>query len=113
MRIVLPISAIFLLFGCDQISKVDERKEYWSGEVESFFAAERTLQELHSWLRSHSVIYTFEESDVVDGRWTMTLEKVYVENWRCEWIDIQIGVSVDDSLAITGHKMTEHRACMF
>jgi hypothetical protein len=113
MHRFVPISVLFLLVACGPIPQVDERKEHWSGEVESFFAAERTMQEVHSWLRSHNVIYTFEESDIVDGRWAMTLDKVYVENWRCEWIDIQIVVSVDDALTVTGHEMTEHRVCMF
>ncbi len=111
-RFVL-VSVLLLLVSCGPIPQVDERKQYWSGEVESFFATERTMQDVHSWLRSHSVIYTFDESDIIDGNWTMTLEKVYVENWRCEWVDIQIVVSVDDALSVEGHEITEHRICMF
>jgi len=111
-RFVL-VSVLLLLASCGPIPPVDERKEYWSGEVETFFATERTMQEVHSWLRLHNVVYTFDESDIIDGSWTMTLEKVYVENWRCEWVDIQIVVSVDDALSVEGHEMTEHRVCMF
>jgi len=113
MRGFLFVSVLFLLVSCGPIPQVDARKQYWSGEIESFFGTERTMQEVHSWLRSHNVIYTFDESDFINGSWTMTLEKVYVENWRCEWVDIQIVVSVDDSLSVEGHDMTEHRVCMF
>lgn len=111
-RIVL-LSVLLLLTSCGPIPQVDERKEHWSGEVDSFFATERTMQDVHSWLRSQNVTYTFDESDIIDGIWTMTLEKVYVENWRCEWVDIQIVVLIDDARSITGHEMTEHRVCMF
>lgn len=113
MPTIVLLSVLLLLASCGPIPQVDERKEHWSGEVESFFASERSMPDVHSWLRSHSVIYTFDESDIIDGSWTMTLEKVYVENWRCDWVDIQIVVSVDDALSVTGHEMTEHRACLF
>jgi len=112
LRFVL-VSVLLLLASCGPIPQVDERKKHWSGEVETFFASERTVQEVHSWLRSHNVIYSIDESDINDGSWTMTLEKVYVENWHCEWVDIQIVVSIDDALSVTGHEMTEHRVCMF
>lgn len=107
------VSILYLLVSCGPIPQVDERNRYWSVEVESFFATERTMQEVHSWLRSHNVIYTFDESDIINGSWTMTLEKVYVENWRCEWVDIQIVVSVDDALSVVGHEMAEQQVCLF
>ena len=69
------------------------------------------MQEVHSWLRSNSVIYTFSDSDIVDGNWTMTLEKIYLDSWRCDWIDIQIKISVDDMLAVQSHDLSQKRAC--
>ncbi len=112
LRIAL-VSISLLLASCGPVPQVAERTDHWAGEVESFFASKRNMQEVHAWLRSHNVIYTFDESDIIDGSWTMKLEKVYVENWRCEWVDVQIVVSVDDALLITGHEIAERRACMF
>ena len=67
--------------------------------------------EVHSWLRSYNVIYTFSESDIVNGNWAMTLEKIYLDGWRCDWIDIQIMLSVDDTLTVQSHDLSQKRAC--
>ena len=107
----LLILTVLGVAACGPIPQVDVRAQYWAGEANSFFDEQRTMQEVHSWLRSNNVIYTFEESDIVDGHWTMTLEKVYLDGWRCEWIDIQINVSVNDSLAIQGHDLAQKRSC--
>ncbi len=109
----LLVSILLLLAACGPIPQVDERMKYWTGEAESFFDDRRTMQEVHSWLRSNSIIYTFNDSDIVDGNWTMTLEKIYIEDWRCDWVDIRIEISVDDMLTVQGHKLSQKRACLW
>ena len=110
---LLLIPVLLLLVSCGPIPRVDQRMKYWAGEAESFFGDDRKMQEVHSWLRSHNVIYTFDDGDIIDGSWTMTLEKVYIENWQCEWIDIQLVVSVDDAQTIQSYELTQYRACMW
>ena len=85
--------------------------QYWSGEADSFFDDQQTMQDVHSWLRSNNVIYTFDDSDIVNGNWSMTLEKIYLDGWRCDWVDIQIEISVDDSLQVQSHGLHKKRAC--
>ena len=76
-----------------------------------FFSEARTLQDVHSWLRSHNVIYTFEDSDITNGEWSMTLEKVYFDGWWCDWVDIKVDVTLDDVQQVQDHGLSLKRAC--
>ena len=107
----LLVPILLILAACGPIPQVDGRMQYWAGEVDALFDDQRTMQEVHSWLRSNNVIYTFSETDIVDGSWTMTLEKIYLDGWRCDWIDIQINISVDDTLTVQSYGLSQNRAC--
>lgn len=49
------------LVGYESGMNFQKRGKYWSREVEEFFHSERTLDELHHWLREKGQIYTFNE----------------------------------------------------
>ena len=102
---------LFLIVACDPIPQVENRMQYWSDETNQFFGDPRTMQDVHMWLRSHNIIYTFDDSDIINGNWTMTLEKIYPDSWRCEWIDININITVNDSREVQDHKLNESRSC--
>ena len=109
-------TALFLLLslalsGCGPNAEVTEREEYWTAEAASFFKAERRMSELHSWLREHEVYYTFEESEIIDGRWAKGLEKVYVDSSVCDPWTILLTVTVGDSDEILEHSVRRLGSC--
>jgi hypothetical protein len=108
-RWFVPIFA--LVAACGPIQQVENRVEYWSAESNRFFAEPRTMQDVHSWLRSHEIIYTFDDADTVDGNWSMTLEKIYLDGWRCEYVDIKIDITVDGSRQVQDQSLRTDRAC--
>jgi hypothetical protein len=69
------------------------------------------MDDLHGWLRARSIVYTFEDADIVDGGWAMTLEKIYPDTPRCDWVDIQLSVAVDGLRQIQAHSLSQKRAC--
>ncbi len=99
------------LASCLPNEQIRDRFEYWSAESNAFFSEPRTLRDVHSWLRSHNVIYTFEDADIADGDWSMTLEKVYFDGWWCDWVNINVDITVDDSKLVQDHGISIKRAC--
>jgi hypothetical protein len=47
----------------------------------------------------------------VDGNWSMTLEKIYLDGWRCEYVDIKIDITVDGSRQVQDQSLRTDRAC--
>ena len=92
-RSLIPILAV-ILASCRGDARVDDRRGYWESEVKLFFSDDRSLDELHSWLREREIYYTFDSEDILDDVWTVTLEKVYVDTFRCEWINIDLRVNI-------------------
>jgi len=110
-RTVGVLVVVLVLSGCGPIPEVETRFAYWSGETDLFFEKARTLDDLHGWLRAHGIFYTFEDSDVIDGKWAMTLETVYPDTVRCEFVNIQVSVTVDDLQRVRTHSLSQDRAC--
>ena len=82
MRLVL-LSFLVLLASCGEDSKVEPREQYWTDELSSFFKEERTLTELHTWLREHDVYYVFDTSDVEGDEWRVELERILLNEIVC------------------------------
>ena len=91
---------------------VEERNEYWSSEIDFFFAHDRSLDELHSWLRNHNVYYTFEDSDIVDGKWRVGLEQIQLDGIVCEKWAFYLEVAVDDSREVQSHLLEQMGVCL-
>jgi hypothetical protein len=108
---VAGLAVVLALSGCGPVPEVETRLGHWRREVDLFFAQARTMDDLHRWLRARDVIYTFEDRDIVDGHWAMTLEKIYPDTIRCDWVDIKMSVSVDDLRRIQGHSLEKYGAC--
>ena len=104
---------LLALLGCGPIPEVVERQQYWLGETDTFFQQSRNLADVHSWLRQRVIVYSFGESDVVDGNWNVTLERIYVHRFRCEWMDIRLYVTVDDSHHIRAHSVSSDGPCLW
>ncbi len=94
------IFVLAALSGCSDFSDFEERALYWHSETATFIRGRVTLDELDKWLRARNVTDTFEESGRVDGNLRITVEKVYPEALRCEFIDIVLHVQVDESQVI-------------
>ena len=105
------IVVLAALSGCGDMSEFGERAEYWQLETAHFIRGRVTLDELHTWLRERNVVYTFEDSDIVDGNWRMTVETVYPGGLRCEFVNIVLHVQVDDSQVIQSHYYDFEDAC--
>ena len=105
------LAIALVLSGCGPLPEVETRFAYWSRETDLLFDEARTLDDLHGWLRAHNILYTFEDTDVVDGEWAMTLEKIYPDTARCDWVDIQLSVTVDNSQQVQSHTLSQKRAC--
>ncbi len=105
------VLVLLLLAGCIPNQQIRDRFDYWSDESNQYFSEPRTLQETHSWLRSHNVIYTFDDSDIVNNGWSTTLEKIYFDGWWCDWVDLKIDIAVDESRQVLSHELSIKRAC--
>ena len=99
------------MVACGPIQQVEDRTQYWSDEANLYFTEPRTMQDVHSWLRSREIIYTFDDTDIIDGNWSMTLEKIYLDGWRCDWVDIKVEITINESRQVQGHRMSTKRAC--
>ena len=80
-------------------------------ETSLFIRGRVTLDDLHTWLREHQVFYTFEDSDIADGNWRMTVETVYPEGLRCEFVNIVLHVQLDESQVIQSFYYDFEDAC--
>ena len=68
------------------------------------------MDELHSWLRSHDIYYTFENSELLDGRWTIGLETIHTDSFVCDPWKILLTVQVNNTDEIVDHNV--HRLGM-
>ena len=103
---------LFSLSSCGGEAEVSEREEYWSKSVASFFGSKRTLDELHGWLRENGRYYTFDESEVTDGHWTIVLETIYVDTFFCEAWMISLDTSIDQTGVIRDYAISKHGRCL-
>ena len=106
--IVIVLTA---LSGCGDLSDFEERADYWQIETAYFIRGRVTLDELHGWLRERGVVYTFEESDIVDGNWQVLVETVYPDGLRCEFANIVLNVQLDESKVIQSFYYDFDGAC--
>ena len=104
------LAVVLVLSGCGPLPEVDTRFAYWSRETDLFFEEPRTIDDVHGWLRVRNIVYTFEDTDIVNGEWAMTLEKIYPETIR-ESVDIRLSVAVDDLHKVQRHSLGQNRAC--
>ena len=106
---------IFLsaLSGCGPDPEFVQRQDVWLSEASSFFQDQKSLSDVHPWLRKQNVIYTFDNRDVVDGSWNVTLEKLYLYSFRCEWKDIRLYITVDDAGIVTAHSVSSDGPCLW
>jgi len=107
----IVLAVVLVLSGCGPVPEIETRFTYWSRETDLFFEQARTMDDLHGWLRARGIVYTFDDTDIVDGKWAMTFEKIYPDTVRCEWVDIQLNVAVDDMHQIQTHSLSRNRAC--
>ncbi len=102
-RTVRRLAILILMLtvaGCGRMSDVEARADYWQLETADFIRGRVTLDELHTWLRERGAVYAFSDSDVVNGVWVITVERVYPESLRCKFIDIVLSVQLDESQVI-------------
>lgn len=113
----LRLGCLFLLASilgaCVRSPQVEERIAYWKSETDRFFRDHRNLVEVHSWLRQQDIYYTFDQGDVANGEWTVGLEKVYIDSFNCEWIDIRLHLSVTDTNQISEYRLEEGGPCLW
>ncbi len=88
------------MFGCSDFSDFEERALDWHIETAMFVRGRVTQDELEAWLRERKVRDAFRQSGRVDGNLRITVERVYPEALRCEFIDIVLHVQVDESQVI-------------
>ncbi len=109
--VIMAIMITALLTGCGRMTDFQERVDYWSMEQSLFFRGLVTIDDIHPWLRERGVIYTFDPQDIVDRTWTVTLEKVYPQSLRCEWINIDLVVGFDDIGRVQSTYIDFNEAC--
>ena len=108
----LFIIAIFLA-GCGPIPEVEERVEYWTLESSEFLRGVVTIDDIHPWLRERGIIYIFDDDHIVNGSWTVTLEKLYPNTFRCEWVDIVLMIDFDDENRVRSSFVDLSHACLW
>lgn len=111
LRTVAVVLVLMALSGCGNRSDFEERVDYWQSETAYFIRGRVTLDELHRWLRERGVFYTFEDSDIVDGNWRMTVETVYPKGIRCQFANIVLHVQLDESQVIQSFYYDFEGAC--
>ncbi len=111
MRLVL-LSFLVLLASCGEDSKVEPREQYWTDELSSFFKEERTLTELHTWLREHDVYYVFDSNDVEGGEWHVELERINLNEIVCESWFFFLEVSFGESEQIDSYSLEQMGVCL-
>jgi len=101
-----------LIAGCGGDSKVLAREQYWTQELTSFFEDDRTLTQLHAWLRGHDVYYAFDPKDVADGKWSVELERIVLNEIICESWFLFLDVTVDDIGRIESYALEQTGVCL-
>ncbi len=103
-----------VLFGCGPVPKVQERYDYWVHETSGFIRGRVTLDDLHGWLRSKELYYTFDPSEVIDGNYSRILETVHPETFRCgDNVHVVLHVTLDDSEVIQSFFVDLDGACLW
>ena len=108
---VLLFCTATLLASCGPMPELEERMDYWTMESSMFLRGLVTLEDIHPWLRERGVVYTFEDDDIVDGTWAITLEKVYPSTIRCKWVDIKLVINFDDARRVQSSYVDLDGAC--
>lgn len=108
----LLLAITILLVGCGSYSAVEPREKFWTNELSVFFEEERTLTQLHSWLREHDVYYVFDPSEVVDGAWRVELERVLLNEVVCESWFFYLDVAVEEAGRIESHSLEQMGVCL-
>ena len=112
LRVAVPLIVIVLILsGCGHPDVVAEREKFWQQEAATFFTENRDLGDLHSWLRSHNIYYTFERTEILNGRWTKGLETIYTDSFTCDPWKILLTVTVNDSDEIVEHSVSRLGTC--
>ena len=111
MRHLVLVFAV-LLSSCGSDSKVEPREEYWTNELSSFFEEDRTLTQLHTWLRDHNVYYVFDPNDVQDGKWRVELERIQLDEVVCESWFFYLNVGVEESGHIESYSLDSTGVCL-
>ena len=112
LRHPASLVALFVLpSACGSPDIVGEREQFWQQEAAAYFETGRDLADLHSWLRSYDIYYTFEESELLNGQWTKGLETIYVDSFICDPWKILLTVKVDDSEKIVEYEISRLGMC--
>lgn len=82
-------------------------------ETSGFLRGVVTLDDIHPWLRERGVFYTFDEDHIIDGAWTVTLEKLYPNTFRCEWVGIVLVIEFDDARRVRSSFVDLKHACLW
>jgi hypothetical protein len=90
---------------------VGEREQYWKREAAAFFEVDKDMGELHSWLRSHDIYYTFEDSEIFNGQWTKGLETIHTDSFVCDPWEILLAVEVNESKEIVEYRVSRLGTC--
>ena len=105
-------AALLILSGCIYGDRVGPREQYWTTELGLFLQEDRSLRDLHSWLRDRDVRYTFEDGDVVDGYWRVPLERIAADGLVCESWQLYLDVAVDPSGDVRSHSLEKAGVCL-
>ncbi len=105
--------ATLMLYGCGDMKEVEQRSDYWQIETSLFIRGHVTLDELHTWLREHEVVYTFDDSDIVDGNWRIIVETVRPKSFRCEFVHIILNVQLDPTNVIQSFYFDFDGGCLW
>ena len=103
--------SILILASCGHPDVVGEREKVWKEEAARFFAEDRDLGDLHSWLRSHNIYYTFERAEILNGQWTKGLETIHTDSFICDPWKIMLTVTVNDSDEIVEYGVSRLGTC--
>ena len=101
-----------MTLSCTTNNEAGEREEYWITEANKFFAVERNMKNVHSWLRDKGIYYAFDDSDIHDGKWIKILEDVRVETFVCESWVISIAIEVDSNKNVENYEITKVGSCL-
>ena len=112
MRCCAVALVLLTLTACSGEDKAAEKERAWVEATRTFFSQPRTLDDLHGWLRSKNVYYTFDATDVKNGMWKVGVEQVYVDTLFCEAWNIYLTVQVAPSGAIKDHAVTKAGRCL-
>src|SRR5262245_21984357 len=99
-QIVVALLLALTVSACAGKEQATEREKFWVQAVAQFLSQPRKLDDLHGSLRQKEVIYTFDEKDVVSGRWRVPVEHVHVEGFfgTVWYIYMNVQVAPDGTL---------------